>query len=108
MWLLIDEETETQKDESMQPCLWEASLNLSRRHDPQSLSHRARHSKSHTGIIYALVFLAFFTHVSVFVVYMCVPVCARTYMCVLVCEDQRLILAFPSTSTLLPRQGISP
>lgn len=89
MWLLTGEETEAQKDESVLPCLWEVSLNLSRSHDPQSLSRRARHSRSHTGIIYALVFLAFFVHVYVFVVYMCVPVCAHTCMCVLMCVKTR-------------------
>lgn len=75
MWLLIDEETEAQKYESVQPCPWVAPSNLRRvvTHSPfpteqGTAGHtRALSTPDLSGSLFA--------HVYVFVVYMCVPVC---------------------------------
>jgi hypothetical protein len=83
MWLLIDEETDAQKDESVQPYPWVVPSNLRRivTHSPflegQGTSGHTQ-ALSTPDLSYSL-----FAHVYVFVVYMSVLVCICTYMCVL-------------------------
>lgn len=110
MWLLTDGETEAQKDESAQACLWEVPSHLSRSHDPSG-SHTGQgmvgHTQAPTPHPHPDPSSSLFAHVYVCCGHVFSCVCAHTRVCAHVCEDQRLIRASPSMSTLLPRQGVS-